>query len=124
MSQSLTLPDPLYNKLAQGAADRGMTEQKLLAFLLELISVPEQPTGPDRVRSRRIEQLLDKYRTGPLTEQDRLALNRLIDADYQEAMARADRLIAAKKSPSRRARGSAGGRQLPQSSRRGHASRK
>jgi hypothetical protein len=124
MSQSLTLPDPLFNKLARGAADRGMTKQKLLAFLLELVSMPERPTQRDRVRHRRIEQLLDKYRTGPLTVQDRQALDRLIDADYQEALARADRLIAAKKSPSRTAPSPAAGRQIRDSSQRGHAPRK
>jgi parvulin-like peptidyl-prolyl isomerase len=98
MSQNLTLPNALFNKLAQGAAQRGMTMEALLSFLSELVIMPDRPTERDRERSRRIEQLLDKYRTGPLTEEDRATLDQLITTDYQEAVARADRLIAVKKS--------------------------
>jgi hypothetical protein len=98
MSQNLTLPDTVFDKLAQGAAQRGMTMPQLLAFLLESVSLPERPTARDRRRSRRIEQLLDRYRTRPLSEQERETLGQLIDTDYQEALARSDRLIAAKKS--------------------------
>jgi hypothetical protein len=96
MSQSLTLPDELFAKLSLGAAQRGLTLEALLAFLSELVVLPDQPTKRDRERSRRIEQLLAKFRAGALTEQDRVALDDLIDTDYQEAIRRADRLIAAK----------------------------
>jgi hypothetical protein len=96
MSQTLSLPDGLFNKLAQGAAQRGLTIEALLAIISELVVMPAQPTARDRQRSRRIERLLARYRGGPLTEQDRADLDRLIDRDYQGAIARADRLIAAK----------------------------
>jgi hypothetical protein len=98
MSRSLTLPDELFNKLTRGAAQRGLTIEGLLDFVSELVVIPEQPTQRDRDRSRCIESLLTKYRDGGLAEQDRAELDRLIDADYQEAIARADRLIAAKRS--------------------------
>src|SRR5580765_8076250 len=81
MSRSLTLPDELFNKLAQGAAQRGLTVEALLAFVSELVLMPDQPTERDRERSRRVERLLAKYRAGPLTEQDRADLDRLIDVD-------------------------------------------
>src|SRR5439155_367202 len=97
MSHNLTLPDELFDKLAQGAGQRGMTIGSLLAFVSEFVRLPEQRTERDQERSRRIERLLAKYRAGPLTEQDRVDLEHLIDADYQDAIARADRLIAAKK---------------------------
>jgi hypothetical protein len=48
-------------------------------------------------RGCRIEQLLAKYGAGPFTGRERAELDQLIDVDYQEAMARADRLIAAKR---------------------------
>jgi hypothetical protein len=96
MSQSLTLPDELFNKLAHGAAQRGLTIEALLAFVSELVVLPDQPTQRDRERQRCIERLLAKYQAGPLTAKDRAELDRLIDADYQEAIARADRLIVAK----------------------------
>jgi hypothetical protein len=95
MSQTLTLPDELFDKLARGAAQRGLTMEGLLAFVSELVVMPDQPSERDRQRSRRIERLLAKYRAGSLTEQDRADLDQLIDADYREAIARADRLIAA-----------------------------
>jgi hypothetical protein len=95
MSQSLTLPDELFDKLARGAAQRGLTMEALLAFVSDLVVMPDQPTERDRQRSRHIERLLAKYRAGSLTEQDRADLDQLIDADYQEAIARADRVIAA-----------------------------
>jgi hypothetical protein len=98
MSRSLTLPDELFNKLAQGAAQRGLSIEGLLDFVSELVIIPDEPSERDEERSRCIEDLLSKYRNGPLTEGDRAELARLIDADYQEAIARADRLIAAKRS--------------------------
>jgi energy-coupling factor transporter ATP-binding protein EcfA2 len=98
MSQSLTLPDELFNKLAHGAAQRGLTIEALLAFVSDLVVLPDRPTAQDRQRQRRIERLLAKYQAGSLTALDRAELDRLIDADYQEANARADRLIAAKES--------------------------
>ncbi len=97
MSRTLTLPDELFNKLAQGAAQRGLSIENLLDFVSELVIIPDQPSASDHERSRCIEGLLTKYHHGPLTEQDRAELDRLIDADYQEALARADRLIAAKR---------------------------
>jgi hypothetical protein len=100
MSRSLTLPDELFDKLAQGASQRGLTIEALLAFVSELVRLPERPTERDHERSRHIERLLARYRAGPLTEQDRADLEHLIDADYQDAIARADRLIAVKKSGS------------------------
>ena len=98
MSQTLTLPDDLYHKLSQGAAERGLTIESLLTFVSDLVAVPDHTTARDRERSRRIEHLLTKYRSGPLTEQDRAELDQLIEVDYQEACLRADRLIAAKES--------------------------
>jgi hypothetical protein len=100
MSQNLILPDELFNKLAHGAARRGLTIEALLGFVSELVELPDRPTQRDRERQRRIERLLAKYKAGPLTAKDRTELNQLIDADYHEAIARADRLIAAKESPS------------------------
>ena len=90
MSRSLRLPDELFNKLAQGAAQRGLTIEALLGFVSELVATPDQPTERDRERSRGIERLLAKYRAGPLTHEDRADLDRLIDLDYREAVARAD----------------------------------
>jgi hypothetical protein len=101
MSQTLTLPDELYVKLAQEAAQRGLTIESLLAFVSELVTLPNRPTRRDRERSRLIERLFAKYDAGALTEEDRAELNQLIDVDYQEANARADRLIAAKRSQRR-----------------------
>jgi hypothetical protein len=96
MSQTITLPDPLFHKLVRGADQRGLTVEALLAVLSELVVLPERPTKRDRERSRRIEQFFDRYRTGRLSEQDRAALDQLIDSDYQEAIAQADRRIAGK----------------------------
>jgi hypothetical protein len=53
------------------------------------------PSANDRERSRRIESLLGKYSAGSLKERDRTELDNLVEADYQAAAARADRLIAA-----------------------------
>jgi hypothetical protein len=97
MSQSLTLPDELFNKLAHGAAQRGLTIEALLAYVSDLVVLPDQPTAQDRQRQRRIERLLAKYQARPLTALERAELDRLIDADYEEASARAQRLIAAHK---------------------------
>jgi len=101
MSQTLTLPGEVYRKLAQGAAERGMTIGSLLAVVSELVALPESATEADRRRSARIETLLQRSRAGRLGAGDRLELDRLIDTDYQAATARADRLIRAKE---RRAR--------------------
>jgi hypothetical protein len=99
MSQSLKLPDELYNKLAKGAMQRGLTIEALLTFVSELVVLPERPTPRDRERQNRVELLLAKYRSGPLSAQDRAELDRLIDEDYSEAIARADQLIAIQKAP-------------------------
>ncbi len=97
MSQTLTLPDELYVKLAHGAEQRGLTIEALLAFISEAVVTPEHASERDQDRSRRIEGLLAKHRAGPLTPEDRAELEALIDADYREAIARADRLIEARK---------------------------
>jgi hypothetical protein len=94
MSRSVVLPDELFDKLVRGAAHRGVTIETLLAFVSEWVAVPDRPTAEDRERSRRIERLLAKYSAGPLKESDLAELDKLIDADYQAAIARADRLIA------------------------------
>jgi hypothetical protein len=96
MSQSLALPDELFNKLAHGAAQRGLTIEELLTFVSDLVVLPDPPTAQDRQRQRRIGRLLAKYQAGPLTARDRAVVDRMIDADYQEANARADRLFAAR----------------------------
>jgi hypothetical protein len=97
MSQSLTLPDELFNKLAHGAAQRDLTIEALLTVISDLVVRPDQPTARDRERVQCIERLFARYRTGSLSAKDRAELDRLIDADYRDASARADRLIAAKK---------------------------
>jgi hypothetical protein len=97
MSQTLTLPDELYVKLAHGAEQRGLTIEALLAFVSEAVVTPGHATERDQKRRRRIEGLLAKHRAGPLPQKDRAELGALIDADYREAIARADRLIAAKR---------------------------
>jgi hypothetical protein len=102
MTQTLTLPGDVYRKLVRGAADRGMTIETLLTVVSELVVVPDQPTDQDRERSDRIERLLDRYRTGHVTSQDRVELDHLIETDYEAANARADRLISAKRRRTRR----------------------
>jgi hypothetical protein len=96
MNQTLQLPGEVYRKLAQGAAERGMTIDALLAAVSELVVLPAQPTEQDRQRSERIDKLLDRFRSGHLNPDDRAELDQLIDADYQSANARADLLIGAK----------------------------
>ncbi|HWY87199.1 MAG TPA: hypothetical protein VNX28_10765 [Gemmataceae bacterium] len=98
MSHTLTLPDELYRKLAQGAPDRGLAIETLLDFVSELLIPAERPTERDRERTRRIEHLLARYRKGSLKERDRAEAARLIDADYEDTIRRADGLISAKKS--------------------------
>jgi predicted GIY-YIG superfamily endonuclease len=94
MSQILILPDELYLKLSQGAAERGLTIEELLGFVSALRAVPDRATE----RSRRIDRLLARYGRGKINEKDCAELNHLIDADYQAASACADKLIAAKQS--------------------------
>lgn len=93
MSQTVTVSSEVYRKLAKGAAERGMTVQSLLAAVSDLIASPRRPTKSDRHRSERIEKLFDRFRAGQVTAGDREDLGRLIDADYQEANVRADRMI-------------------------------
>jgi hypothetical protein len=97
MSQTLTLPDELYVKLAHGAEQRGLTIEALLAFISEAVATPDQASERDLARNRRMERLLAKYQAGPLTHEDRVELESLIDGDYRAAVARADRIIAARK---------------------------
>ena len=87
MRQTLTLPGEVYRKLAKGAAEREMTVESLLTVVSDLVVVPDQPTKLDRQRSQRIEKLLDRFRAGPLTADDRADLDRLIALDYQQANA-------------------------------------
>ena len=92
MAATLTLPTGVYRKLADGASERGMTIESLLAVVSELVA-PDQRAQP---KGRAIEQLLERFRDGELTTDDRDKLNELIHVDYQEAIARADQLIDAK----------------------------
>jgi hypothetical protein len=101
MTQTLTLPGEVYRKLAQGAAERGMSVESLLTFVSELVVTPERPTEQDQQRSDCIERLLDRFRAGQLSAQDTAELDQLIAADYQAANSRADRLIQAKQRPAR-----------------------
>jgi hypothetical protein len=96
MNQTLQLPGEVYRKLAQGASERGMTIEALLAAVSELVVLPAQLTEQDRQRSERVEKLLDRFRTGQLNADGRAELDQLIETDYQSANARADRLIGAK----------------------------
>jgi hypothetical protein len=96
MNQILELPSDVYRKLAEGAARRGMTIESLLVAVSDLVVLPDQPTDQERQRCRLIDKLLDRMRAGRLAAKDREQLDQLIDADYQAANARADRLIAAK----------------------------
>src|SRR5947209_13051604 len=98
MTETLTLPADVYRKLAQGAAERGMTIESLLIAVSELVATPDQPKERDRQRRQRIERLFERFRAGRLNAADREELNHLIGADYQEANARADKVINAKKS--------------------------
>jgi hypothetical protein len=104
MSETLSLPSEVYRKLAQGAAERGMTIESLLQAVSELVVVPDRPTERDRHRSDRIDNLLDRFRAGQLKAEDRRELDQLIGADYQAANARADGLIAAKERGARNGR--------------------
>jgi hypothetical protein len=99
MSHTLTLPDELYVKLAEGAAERGLTIESLLAFVSELVSQPDRRKLKDGERSRSIERLFAKYSAAGLTEQELARLDRLIGLDYDQANVRADRLISAKNGP-------------------------
>jgi hypothetical protein len=91
MTQTLTLPGEVYRKLSQGAVERGMTIESLLAAVSELFA-----TSNRRQRGR-VERLLERLRAGRASAEDRAELDRLIGADYEEANARADKLIHAKK---------------------------
>ena len=74
MSQTLTLAGEVYRKLAQGAAERGMTIGSLLAVVSESVALPESATEADRRRSARIETLLERSRAGRLSAEDRARL--------------------------------------------------
>jgi hypothetical protein len=103
MTQTLSLPSEVYRKLAQAAAERGMTVESLLAAVSDLV-VRDQPTEQDRQRSDRIDKLLDRFRSGHLNEADRQALDQLIQADYHAANTGADCLIGAKQRRARNGR--------------------
>lgn len=96
MSRTLTLPDDVFNKLANGAAQHDLTVEALLNLVSELLVLPERPGMQERERHRRVERLFAKYRTGSITAKDRAELEQFIDIEYREANARADRLIAQK----------------------------
>jgi hypothetical protein len=121
MTQTLELPCDVYRKLAQGAAERGMTIESLLTVVSELVILPEQPKQHDRQRCKRIDKLLDQFREGPLDAKARAELDRLIEGDYQAANARADQVISAKQR--RAANGLPSGRKPAGSSRPAKRSR-
>jgi hypothetical protein len=90
MSKSISLPDEVFQKLQQGAANHGMTVEKMLATFSDIVT--------NRERCNRIEILFDKLRSANLSQADRAELNHLVDLDFEYAIARADRLIASKQS--------------------------
>ena len=96
MARTLTLHGDVYRKLAQGAAERGMTIEGLLAAVSDLLVLRERATAQDCERSARIDRLLELYRAGRLSPEDSAELDQLIGADYEAANSRADRLISAK----------------------------
>jgi len=96
ITQAVELPAEVYRKLAQGAAERGMTIESLLTVVSELVALLEQPTELDRQRCKRIDKLLDLVRDGTLDAKVRTELDQLIESDYHAANARADQLISAK----------------------------
>jgi hypothetical protein len=104
MHQTLSLPGDVYRKLADGAAQRGMTIESLLVAVSELVALPDQAGEQDRRRTARIEKLFDRFRSGQLSANDRAELDRLIDADYRAATERADRRISGKPRRPRHAR--------------------
>jgi hypothetical protein len=118
MSQTLTLPDELYVKLAHGAEQRGLTIEALLAFVSEAVVAPEHASKRDQKRSRRIEGLLAKHRAGRLSQEALADLEALIDMDYRQAIARADRLIGARKKRRADELPNLGAAQVPGSSRK------
>src|ERR1043165_3946386 len=101
MSHQLTLPDELYSKLAQGAAQRGLSVESLLGVFSELVAVPRPGNAADRKRSATITRLMEKFCAGPLTRQDRAELDRLIGEDYSSANSNPDKIMAAKLSSKR-----------------------
>jgi hypothetical protein len=101
MTRTLTLSSEVYRKFAQGAAERGMTIESLLAAVSDLLVLPDMPSEVERQRQRRIESLLNSARKGQLVANDRVKLDALIAADYESENARADALIRAKDRRSR-----------------------
>jgi hypothetical protein len=96
MSQTLVLPDDVYEKVTQSAAKRGLTVEAWLKLVSE--AAQRSPTAQrDRQRGRDIERLLDKCRAEKATDDDRAELDRLIDEEYRAAVGRADARIAAKR---------------------------
>jgi hypothetical protein len=111
MSKTLVLPDAVYQRLASGAARRGLTVKSLLNVVSEAV-VPRIPyTAEDRRRGEKIERLFAKYRAGPLSPAELAELDRLIDRTYEVAIERADRMIAEKTASSKRQNGSRSGQQ-------------
>ena len=112
MSKTLVVSDDVYQRLASGAALRGLTVKSLLRHMSEIV-VPRVPTtAEDRRRGEAIERLSNKYQDGPLSSAELGELDRLIDRHYEVAIARAKKLIAEKeRAAKRRQNGSKGGRQ-------------
>jgi hypothetical protein len=108
MDQTLTLSGEVYERLARGAAEHGMTVESLLACVSRLIVSPADASKRDRLRSESIARLLDRFRAGALNSADHVQLGQLIDDDA--AIARADERIRAKKSRASNASGGKHGR--------------
>lgn len=98
MDQTLTLSGEVYERLARGAAEHGMTVESLLGCVSRLIVSPADASKRDRLRSESIARLLDRFRAEALRPADHVELSQLIDDDYDAAIARADERIRAKKS--------------------------
>ena len=98
VTQTITLPTEVHRKLAQGAAERGMTIESLLTAVSEVVATSDIATEVDRQRHERIEKLLDHFRSGQIDAGDRRELDDLIQADYRSAIARAEGVIKSKKS--------------------------
>ena len=59
---TLNIPDELYFRLAQGAADRGLSIESLLTFVSEAMFIPDKATARDQARARVADLLLKRAR--------------------------------------------------------------
>lgn len=102
MSQTLILPDDIYQKLTQSANRRGLTVEAWLELVTDAAQGPPADQR-DRRRGRAIERLLERCRAGTAKDKDRSELDRLIDEEYRTAIERADARIATKRTGRTRA---------------------